>query len=52
MFNSGSLGQKCRHFADDISRRIVVNAKFCILIDWDISEFVPKGPIDNSTPLV
>ena len=44
-------GQNGRHFADDISRCIFVNEKFCILIKISL-KFVPKGPINNNPALV
>ena len=49
--NASPPEQNCRHFADDIFRRIFVNEKFCILIEISL-KFVPKCPIDNSTALV
>ena len=50
-FNSFPPGQNGRHFADDISRCIFVNEKFCILIKVSL-KFVAKIPIDNNTALV
>ena len=50
-FNSSPPGQNGRHFADDISRCILVNEKFCILVKISL-KFVPKGPIDNNAALV
>ena len=38
-------------FADDISKCIFVNEKFCISIRISL-RFVPKGPIDNKAALV
>ena len=46
-----SPGQNGLRFADDISRCIFVNEKFCILIKIS-QKFVPKGPIDNNPALV
>ena len=49
--NSSSPEQNGGHLADDISKCIFVNEKFCILIKiW--LKFVPKGPIDNNPALV
>ena len=44
-------GQNVRLFADDISRYIFVNEKFCILIKI-LLKSVPKGPIGNKPALV
>ena len=49
--NSSPPGQNGRHFADDVSRCISMNKKFCILITISL-KFLPKGPIDNSPALV
>ena len=50
VINSSHLGQNGRHFADDISRRIFWNDKFCISIVISL-KFVPKSPIDNHLAL-
>ena len=44
-------GQNGRHFADDSSRCIFVNEKFCSLITISLN-FVAKGPIDNKPALI
>ena len=49
--NPSPPGQDGRHFADDTSRCIFVNEKFCILIKISL-KFVPKGPNDNNPALV
>ena len=49
--NSSPPGQNGRYFADDIFRCIVVNEKFCILIEISL-RFAPKGPINNNTAMV
>ena len=38
-------------FADNISKCIFINEKFCISIRISL-KFVPKGPIDNNPALV
>ena len=49
--NSSPPGQNGCHFADDISKCIFMNAKFCTSIQISL-KFVPKGPIDNKSALV
>ena len=49
--NSCPPGQNGRHFADDISKCIFMNEKFCILIRIS-QKFVPKSPIDYIPALV
>ena len=49
--SSSPPGQNGRHFAVHISRCILVNEKFCILIKISL-KFVRKGPIDNDQALV
>ena len=44
--NPSPLDQMAANLADDISKCIFVNEKFCILIKTSL-KFVPKGPIDN-----
>ena len=44
-------GQNGRHFADDVFKYILLNKKFCILIQISL-KFVHKGPIDNKWALV
>ena len=51
LLNSFPPGQNGRHFADDISKCIFMNEKFCILIQISL-KFVPKGPIDNKSALI
>ena len=46
-FNSSSLWQNGRHFAEDIFRCIFVNGKFCILIRISL-KFGHKGTIDKN----
>ena len=48
---SSPTGQHGRHFADDIVRCILLNEKFCILINISL-QFVPKCPIDSNPALV
>ena len=48
--NSSPPGQNSRHLAEDISRCIFVNEKFCILIGISL-KFIPKGLIDNKSAL-
>ena len=38
--------QNGRHFADDISKRIVLNGNVWLSINMSL-RFVPKGPIDS-----
>ena len=47
----GIIGPNGRHFADDISKCIFMNEKFCILIRIPL-KFVPMGPIDKKSVLV
>ena len=49
--NSSPPGQYGRHFPNDISRCLLMNEKFCILIKVS-PKFVPKCPIDNNPALV
>ena len=49
--NSSPPGQNGRHFTDDNFKCIIVNEKFCILIEISL-KFVPKCPIDNKTVMV
>ena len=49
--NSYPPGQNCRHFADDIFKRIFVNEMFCILIKNSL-KFRPEVPFDNNPSLV
>ena len=49
--NSSLHGQNGRHFADDIFKCILMNEKFCILIQIS-QKFIPKGLIDNKSALV
>ena len=49
--NSSPPGQNGRHFTDDNLKCIIVNEKFCILIEISL-KFVPKCPIDNKTVMV
>ena len=51
VINTHTPGQNGHYFADDISRCIFVNEKFCILIKISL-KFVPNGPIDNNPALV
>ena len=44
--NSSPPGQNGCHFSDDNFKCIIMNEKFCILIQISLN-FVPKGPIDN-----
>ena len=44
-------GQNGCHFTDNIFRYILVNEKFCILVEISLI-FVPKFPIDNIPALV
>ena len=50
-FNSSPPGQKGRHFADDIFKRIFMKEKFCILIPISLT-FVSKGSTDDNPALV
>ena len=50
-FNSSPPEQNGHHFADDISKYIFVNEKFCILINISL-KFVPKGQVNNIPALV
>ena len=50
-FNSSSLGQNGRHFADNTFQCIFMNEKLCIFIRITL-KFVPKGLIDNESALV
>ena len=43
--------QNGHHFAEDVSKCIFVNEKFCLLIKISL-KFVPKGPIDNNPALI
>ena len=51
LFNISPPGENGCHFADDSSRCIFVNEKFCIWIKNSL-KFVPRGPIDNKPALV
>ena len=51
LFNSSLPGQNGRNLADDVSKCIFMNEKFCILIRISL-KFDPKGPIDNNPALV
>ena len=51
VMNSSLPGHNGRQIADDNVRYILLNEMLCILIDISL-KFVPKGPIDNSLPLV
>ena len=44
-------GQNGRHVVDDIFKWFFMNEKSCILIQI-LLKFVPKGPIDNESPLI
>ena len=48
--NSSPPGLNGLLFADNIFRYILVNEKFCILLEISL-KFVPKGPIDNNPSL-
>ena len=52
-FKIDSLGprQNGRHFAHDILECIFCNENIWILIEISV-KFVPKGPIDNDSPLI
>ena len=43
--------QNGRHFADNVSKFIFLNEKFCILIQISL-KFVAKGSIDKTVALV
>ena len=49
--NTSPRGQYDGHFADDVFKWILLNEKFCILIQISLS-FVPERPIDNKWALV
>ena len=49
--NSSLPRQNGHQFAEDISRCILVNEKYCILNKISL-KFAPKGPIDNKPALV
>ena len=51
MFNLSPHGQNGRLCADDIFKCILMNRKFCILIQISL-KFIPKGPIDRKSALV
>ena len=48
VINSSSPGQNGRQFANNIFKCIIVNEKFCILIQISL-KFVSKGPIDKKS---
>ena len=51
VLNTSPPGQNGRRFADDMLRRILVNGKFCILIEIS-QKSVPYSLIDNDPALV
>ena len=51
LINPFTPRQNGRHFADDIFKCMLMNEKFCILIQISL-KFVPKRPIDNKSALV